>query len=217
MLTKSNLFVRLLILGLAFVSAPSQAVMITIDADSYDAGSLLTGSLSHVNLTNGFRENVYASEFNCRDHAAPTGTRVFGLKPTAGCHGWASQTGGPFPTRPSSSALVGAFTDPVSLIEIDLLNFGYPAMFFAEYSLYDANYALISRGTANTPLGQAVRLTLTGANISYFDIGGFDSIAAIAVDRLSFEVPEPSTFSMILLALVGALAIGRRKFKPANS
>lgn len=193
-----------MMLATLLLAGVAQATPITIDPDDYATGTDLSAISPYVNLTSGRYVPVIAANFDCGSLAAPSGDRVFGLSNVDGCHGWSSQAGGPYPAQ-QGNALVAAFNQDITDLTLSVLNVGYAWAYAAEYVLYDVNMNVISSGFVDAPLGEVVDIYFNQSGIRYLQIGGLDSIAALAIDKLSFNVPEPAT---LLLMSVGLLMLG---------
>ena len=186
------------------------ATTITIEPDDYMAGTDISTVSPFVTLTNGRHEPIFASTFTCNGLSAPTGSMVFGSTADAACHGWASQVGGPYPADNSGFAFVAAFQQPVTEVSVVAINFGFPLDFAVEFTAFDENFTEVGFGRVNSPLGEAVSIVITGDNIRYIDLGGFSSIGALALDKLSFVVPEPGSAALLVLGLFAMVSRKRR-------
>lgn len=189
----------------------AQAMMIVVEPDDYAPGTDLSTVSSYVTLSNGRHSPVFSGTFSCPGYSAPTGTRVFSESGASACNGWASQGGGPFPEGDGGFAFVATFNQAVTDIGLSVLNFGYPLKFGASYALYDELFQRIDYGFIDTPLGQQMNLSFLQTGIRYLEIGGFDSIAALSIDRLSFRIPEPASWGLFALGSVLLVVIGRRR------
>lgn len=193
----------------AMVSCGASAALITVDPDSFPAGTILNGAFSGVILTavGGNLEN--SNVLSAPSPFASTGTKVFadtdGASPTSWGNG-------------SFSYLRADFAVVATTILLD----------FVADSIDDCNPFLRAFDSSNNLLdsvsagclsfGQGVTLSVSASNIAYIT-ASWDDVDRVyngALDNLRIEVvgaaiPEPGTLALLGIGLAGLGASLRRK------
>jgi hypothetical protein len=218
-------------------SHAANATLVTIEPDDYAVGAVVGTEDATLRFVRGSRttpltyyDAVAAIHTGCGDFAcpAPTGTQSLwdgvslgsSQSVTGNFHShyaaFANGDGPPgeyAPTAPFRALRID-FDSPVSYF--DALMFsgsGDPVNLFA-YSttgqlLYSGRYS----GVRSAPYNYYydIQMTREISDIAYLFIGG--ASAAVGIDRIRYDVPEPATFGMMALGLLAVVGMGRKQLR----
>lgn len=222
---------KLLLIWLLVASAPASATLVTIDADSYQAGTDISTAFSGVTLSSiayqGSGNYVIGSVIAEESYRATTGTNVFGNG--TGFGGW-NDTFAPDCVLTQracgfagSNAMLIEFAELTDYVAIQ----GNWISDGASIWLYDENRVRIGScdsvfGYASTacyrPLGPnasgygnnwELSFTSLTANVKYVLASG--QAAGVGLDSLTYNsVPEPGMLALFGVGMLG-LFLGRRR------
>jgi hypothetical protein len=189
--------VNLILSAFAIFSFPLSAVLVSVDPDSFSAGTDISTAFSYVTLSSGggasgLDGKVYAAGSS----QASTGDNVFAnsrISPTL----WLNKDVDGYFLRID-------FVTPTHYVSIDLISdngFDYPSVWF-----YTTAGNLIKRNYLS-PLGVSqvyhAVIERETADIAYIRAGGLDMTGStVLLDNLKFEVPEPATCLILLSSLL---------------
>ena len=194
-------------LTLTLCTSMANAILITVDPDSFADGTDISNAFSGISLSaidGGFNVLSTPSVFSQTSSLASTGTQVFGHDGIF-VETWAEGL---------VADLRIDFAQATDFISLDIIaNDGFDPGFLAAYDSADA---LLGSFTTQGDLGSGTPETATissgSANIAYViasGLGGND----VALDNLIYNsatVPEPAVLALLSLGLFG-IGVARRK------
>jgi hypothetical protein len=198
----------LVALALLALAVPAHAKLVTIEPDDFiGKGAILSPYVVIRSIDQGIYSAVTATT-SLDGFDAPTGKAVFRSASVA------EQIDG----RPFHGFSV-EFLVPVRRFEIGVVNTTYEPSngldcilwnSTIEFHYCDARNA--QGGFFNAVYGVPGFAVITDtARISQVLLGGGDMIGGMRFDRLSFEVPEPTTFALFAAGLLGLLALPKKR------
>jgi hypothetical protein len=203
--------------ALAALSATASAVVMTVEPDSYAAGTLIGSAYPGVTLSVDGKpaSDVQAldgfSAFNGRN-LATTGTSVFGQSPIHSLlvpQGWDEFNG----------LLRADFHNSTDFVEVDII---FDDDDFGRLRAFDSGGALLESifvsGDGRNPIGFATATISRSTNdIAYILVGG-DLGEAVFLDNLMFNqipdptpVTEPTAIALLAFGMIGIGAAARRR------
>lgn len=189
-------------------SSFSQAFMVTIEPDDYAAGTDLSNVSPYVtlrsryNIVGGVGDSPVTATAALPGHPAPTGNLTFGHH---GFYAYAGDDGSPLYT-----GFALTFHQEISSLTL-LANSLYPGL-PVDWAAYDRAGNSLGMGRVFGDASDSFLIDLQLDNLWSIAFGGFSGIAAIAFDRLTFDVvdvPEPDTWMLLLPGLL-MLALQRK-------
>jgi hypothetical protein len=192
----------------AAVSCGTSAALVTVDPDSFTAGTVLNSAYSGVTLTALGGTNLSNSNvLSARGLVASTGTRVFADTDGASPTSWGDG---------SFSYLRADFAGGTTTVLLDFVADGSQDCYPFLRAFDSGNNPLASVSAGCFSFGTGVTLSVSAPNIAYITASWDDAnrIYNGALDNLRFEVlgttiPEPATLALLGLGLAG-LAAARR-------
>jgi len=197
---------------LLLASLSAHAIPVVIEPDDYRVRTDLSNISPFVTLSRGLGTPVFATQCcGLGGGTAPTGNLIFGN------FAFYVSPDGPF-ADPRFDSLVARFNQPVD--DVTFLVNWIPAsghsLFGVSWATYDEAGSLLGpAGSTQTFMtGDRAYAVLIhpSPQMRYLTIGGWDSIAALRIDRMSFTVvPEPASLILFSIGLMGiAASLGRR-------
>jgi hypothetical protein len=186
--------------------------MIAIEPDDFAVGEQITSDYAIVSAVGNYEKHaVYASAAPTDGFQAPTGTSLFAARPDGSVHGWTAVERNGLPWF----GLHFEFLVPVDQVNIYALDLGYEGLGI-DCVAWSGSLISGCQGPDRfygMSIGESHMYTLIFDHaIDQLIVGGGHVISAIAFDRLEAHVvPEPSTFVLMAIGLLGIVTGARAR------